>query len=168
MRIPPPADLPKYFTTFSVDAMFYHGARTAFASAKDAKEGIVEAEEQMVLLERDLDELREEFDIEEGSCDMPSGYYDALEPLALEMEGAEHTIVESDGPVLQQLSLVHILCVAALEAHINIRATGRLTGREWKAFERSAVDAKWLFFPRLLGVAGFDPGQEPFQGLDRL
>ena len=43
-----------------------------------------------------------------------------------------------------------------------------MSGRLWQSFERLSVAAKWLFFPELVGLVGFDPGAEPFQSFDRL
>jgi hypothetical protein len=84
------------------------------------------------------------------------------------MESFEYRVTEAHGPVLQQLALVHMLSAMCLEAHINIRADALLPRREWSAFERLQIDAKWMFLPKILGLRGFDVGAQPFQGFDAI
>jgi len=92
--------------------------------------------------------------------------YNKLEPLCTQIEGAEYQLGRAYGPMLYDLATAHILCVACAEAHINVQAQGRLHGRDWDAFERLPIDAKWIFLPKLLSLPGFDPGKAPFQGFD--
>ena len=84
----PPYDPPRLFTVFAVDAMFYSGARGALMAAERATKGIARANKQMFKLQMKLDALKESYD-NDDSPDGPSGYYDKLEPLAIQMENAE-------------------------------------------------------------------------------
>lgn len=43
-----------------------------------------------------------------------------------------------------------------------------LTGKHQALFERLPLEAKWLFLPKVLGLAGFGPSREPFQSFSRL
>lgn len=95
-------------------------------------------------------------------------HYDRLEPLAIQMDSVEYGVGTAYGMLLEHVGAVHILCAAALEAHVNIRGEQLLSGRHLRTFERLALDAKWLFLPPLCGLAGFGPGAQPFQGFDRL
>ena len=61
-----------------------------------------------------------------------------------------------------------MFCAASLEAHINIRAEQTLTGKSWDEFDKLAIAGKWLFYPRLVSVGSFDPGQKPFQDFQTL
>lgn len=150
----------EYETVFAADAMFFHSAKAALVKARAATKGVERAKRA---LQRHADRLRAASDVDDDGRHVN---YDEFESLAIAMESVEYQVTEAHGPVFQQLALVHILSATSLEAHINIRAETLLSGRSWKAFERLAVDAKWLFFPKVLGLAGFDPGTQPFQGLD--
>ena len=95
-------------------------------------------------------------------------HYERFEKLAIQMESVEYGVGTAYGLLLEHVGTIHMLCIATLEAHINIRGEDVLSERQWKTFERLSVDAKWLYFPSLRGVTAFDPGSEPFQGFDRL
>jgi len=112
--------------------------------------------------------LQQETTILERHKDDPDSSYNEHERLAITMESQEYEIGLAYGPFLQYLATVHILCATSLEAHINIRAKETLKGRFFRDFERISLEAKWLFLPKLLGIAGFEPGTEPFQGFARL
>jgi hypothetical protein len=70
--------------------------------------------------------------------------------------------------MIQNAASVHILCVACLEAHINMRAEATLQSKSFDEFDKLSVSGKWLFYPRLIGAGSYDPGQLPFQGLQAL
>jgi hypothetical protein len=94
--------------------------------------------------------------------------YDELEPVSIQMESADYQLGKAHAPLLKEVAIVNILCVACLEAHINDLAKEAFRGREARSFERLALEAKWLFFPRLIGCRGFEPGQQPFQGFAKM
>jgi hypothetical protein len=94
--------------------------------------------------------------------------YDELEPIYIQMEGAEFDIGSAYGPYMQHIALTHILCATAAEAHINVVAKGRLKGKFKDNFEKISLEGKWLFLPKILGKAGFDQGAEPFQSFSKL
>jgi hypothetical protein len=161
----PPGPEPKWSTTFAVDAMFYSAARKARERGERAVKGIQRAAKRVFVCEMKMAAIRERA---ENRGEDSYNYYDDLEPLAIQIENLEFEVVEAHGPVLREFAQAHILCAASLEAHINIRAEMLLQKRAWVAFERLAVDAKWLFLPRLRGLPGFDVGAEPFQSFERL
>jgi hypothetical protein len=49
-----------------------------------------------------------------------------------------------------------------------MRAGATLQGRSFDEFDKLSVSGKWLFYPRLIGVGSYDPGQQPFQGFQVL
>jgi hypothetical protein len=161
----PPGPPPNYSTMFSVDAMFYSAARKARERADRAVAAIRRAEKKVFTCQMKMARIRER--AEERGEDAYR-YYDEFEPLAIQMESLEASVVEAHGPVLRELAQAHILCAASLEAHINIRAENLLSKRSWTAFEKMGIDAKWLCLPKLQDLAGFDVGAQPFQGFDRL
>lgn len=163
--VPPSGPPLEYFTIFAVDAMFYSAARKARERADVATKGIARAEKKVFRCRWKMDELRQR--AEDEGKDL-TAYYDKFEPLAISMERLEFGVVEAHGPVLRELAIAQIMSAQSLEAHINVRGEANLTGREWAAFERMPLDAKWLFLPGKLGLSGFDVGAEPFQSFDRL
>jgi hypothetical protein len=154
-----------WFTTLAVDAMCYHMARQLRSQAASSLRDIARAEEAVEVHKSRIASLNAQ--LEEGEIDEAT-HYDLVEPLAIEMDNVEYRVGVAYGLLIEHVGAVHVLCASSLEAHINIRADRLLTGRNLKAFERLQLEAKWLFLPRLLGLAGFDPGIEPFQGFDRL
>jgi len=159
---------PEYETVFAADLMFFQSAKAALEKARTATKRIVRANMRHFRHMEKLEAARVRMDDLDHRGDRPKGSYDDFESLAISAESIESETTGAYGPLFQQLALVHILSAIALEAHINIRAESRLEGRFWRAFERLNVDAKWLLLPKVLGLPGFDPGAEPFQGFDRL
>jgi hypothetical protein len=43
-----------------------------------------------------------------------------------------------------------------------------LAFKDRQQFERFSLEAKWVFFPKILGYSGFDQGRQPFQGFTQL
>jgi hypothetical protein len=158
---------PTMMSILAVDALYYHAARKACSQAVACMRRIERAEGRIATLQRKIDALTHTPE-GEGDSQLALRNYTALEPLCFQMEGAEYQLGEAYGPMLQNVALVHILSASSAEAHINIKAQGRLHGRDWDAFERLSVDAKWLFLPKLLGLPGFESGRQPFQGFDSL
>ena len=149
-----------YTTELKIDAVYFHAARRAHQEAIDAQTGIEAARTHWSSLDEEWDRI-------EASEPDPARQYDLLEPVAVQMEHADYQIGEAYGPYIKAIATVHILSTAALEAHINAVAKERLSGVDYNHMERLALEAKWLFLPRLLGVTPFDPGRQPFQGFSR-
>lgn len=145
--------------------MFYSAARKARERGDRAVKGIARAEKKVFACRMKMARLRERA---EERDEPDHSYYDEFEPLAIQMESLEFGVVEAHGPLLRELAQVHILCAASLEAHINIHAEAMLGKRAWAGFEKMGIDAKWLFLPKIHGLAGFDVGAEPFQSFDQL
>jgi hypothetical protein len=166
MLIPPfgPSNQTKFVTVFAADAMFFQSAKNALMKASAARKGIARAERRLLRHQAKMDAISESAKEEGWNNDLYSGF----EPLAIQMENYEYSLTEAHGPVLQQLALVQTLSAMCLEAHINTRAEALLPGREWSAFERLPLDAKWMFLPKVLGLPGFNVGVQPFQGFDAI
>lgn len=149
-------------TTLSIDAMYFHSAKGCYKAAKVTLKNIGKARKA-------FSDLRcEEADIL-GRHDGDSyKAYDELEPIYIQMDGAEYNIGVAYGPYLQNIALTHILCVTSLEAHINLIAKGHLKGKLWGNFEKISIEGKWLFLPKIIGKTTFDQGTEPFQSFGKL
>ena len=163
--IPALGPAPKWFTTLEVDAMYFHMARQLRVRAATSPRRIERAERRLAAHQAKMDSMNQLLANNEIDC---ATHYDRFEPLAIQMESFEYRVGTAYGLLLERVGAIQMLCVATLEAHINIRGEEVLPKRQWKTFERLSVDAKWMYFPLLRDVTGFDPGSEPFQGFDRL
>lgn len=94
--------------------------------------------------------------------------YTELEPIYIQMDGASESAGFAYSPLLEAAASAHILCAAALEGHINSRASELLVGKMQHKFEFLDLEFKWLLLPKLLGKEGFDVGAQPFQGFAKL
>jgi hypothetical protein len=79
------------------------------------------------------------------------------------MESADYDIGEAHGPLVTEAATVHILCCAALEAHVNSVARSALSGHDYEVFEKWPPQTKWEYLPRLCGWGTFEIGGSPFQ-----
>ena len=154
---------PKLSTTFAVDAMFYSAARKARERANIARKGVARANKEIFQRQERMDSIKQR--AEDRNEDVP---YAEWERYGITMESLEFSVVEAHGLVLRELAIAQIMSAQSLEAHINTRGKTLLTNREWEAFERMPLDAKWLFLPDELGKPRFTVGAEPFQSFDRL
>lgn len=145
-----------------VDAMYLNAAEQAFERAVKGESAIEAAVRRVERLNQHLKRMLEKHN---GSS---HAAYEELEPISIQLESAEYDLGAAHAPVLQALALVHILAAASLEAHINGRAVERLSGKHFELFEKFSLEAKWITLPKLLGLAGFDVGIEPFQSFSRL
>ncbi|KKL50287.1 hypothetical protein LCGC14_2307010, partial [marine sediment metagenome] len=119
--------------------------------------------------EKNWESLDQEFEnVQSKHDDDIHSAYEELEPIAIDLENAHYLIGEAYAPLLKEIAVVHILCTATLEAHINSVAKDMLQGKEQNLFQRLSLEAKWLFLPKLLGFSGFNPVCEPFQSFARL
>lgn len=156
--------MPTPTTFLLVDAMYFHAAMQNLAYAVGHQQEIDSVEAKLRQLEYEIDEV--EVEDEYGNTDADK--YKHFERLAIQIEDAEYDVGVAYGPYLQALAITHILCAASLESHINIRAKELLDGKAQHHFERISHEAKWLFLPHLIGLSGFDPGQQPYQGFSKL
>lgn len=142
-----------------LDAMYYHIALESFRKAEEYWEQVDSLLGQFRCLWQSWDEIvkRYEYDYTAAA--------DELEPLAITMESMEGEITYSLGPFLQAATQTHVFSAAALESHINVRASEHLPHRLFEEFDRLSLEGKWLMLPRILGVEGFDPGRQPFQDM---
>ena len=158
-KIPTP---PSWFTTLSIDAMYFHAAKKCCEAAKASLNDIGKARKVFVALRIKEAKILERYDGDSGEA------YDDLEPVYIQMEGAEHGLGAAYGPYFQNIALTHILCATVAEAHINIIAKERLEGKFRDNFERISIEGKWLFLPKISGNATFVQGAEPFQSFSKL
>lgn len=148
--------------TLTLDAMCYQAAQRNYIAARQCVPTIKKAETEFDRL------VEKETKILEAHSGQLDECYDELETLAIMLEGREYDVSSAYAPFLEHLATVHILCVTALEAHINTQAKELLEQSLFGALERISLKAKWLLLPRLLGLPGFSRGAEPFQSLTRL
>ena len=153
---------PINITALTLDAMYYHAALKSMQRAREA-----EPEVQKALLDFEPLRVKSEAILQRHGGNALRAY-DQLESLYIQMDGTNERIGFAYSPLLEALALTHILCAAALESHINARASELLSGKMYKKFDRIDLEFKWLLLPKLLGKAGFDLDAEPFQGFNRL
>lgn len=148
------APLLDWYTTLRVDAMYFRAACEQKRTAESLQPAIESALEAVRDLQHKIDVVRSD--------------YDALEPLAIQLEGREYDLALAYAPMLAAVGAVHVLAASAAEAHINDSAESHLPRKAWERFERIATESKWLFLPQILGCGSFDVGAEPYQGLTKL
>jgi len=158
-EIPP---FPTWFAALQIDEMYFHAAKSCCENASSAIVNIENAKKTFTGLRNEEAEILERYDGDSWKAG------DELETICIQMEGAEYDIGAAYGPYLQSIALTHILCVTAAEAHINLIAKARLSGKIRDNFERISIEGKWLFLPKILGNTTFDQGAEPFQGFSKL
>jgi len=155
--------LSQWYTSFSVDAMYFHMALENVEQAKRAKVRVDSMNKQISKLEKKEEEI-----IKRYNGDVFTAYSE-LEPIAIAIVDNLHLrLEEAYKPYLEALSLIYLLGVASLEAHINIRAENTLTGTHLEHFDKLSLEGKWLFYPKITGKSGFDPGREPFQSFSKI
>lgn len=152
--------------TLQTDAMYFSAAKQSLQTAIDlepqTKEALayqseLEDEERRILSRYGDDKMRAYNETNE------------MESVAICMEGAAYSIAVAYAPMLQELAAVHMFSIACLEAHINIVASRRLTGRMFEEFDHLRLTGKWQLAPSLLGGRDFfDAGTEPFQSFAKL
>jgi len=144
------------------DAMYFHAARQAHVRAENCLKDIEKARELWTSIDQEWERILSNFDGDAISA------YDELEPIGIQLEDAHYLIGEAHAPLLKEIAVVHILCTAALETHIDSVAKEILSGKKKDLFRRLSLEAKWLFLPKISGLSGFDPGSEPFQSFSSL
>jgi hypothetical protein len=145
-------------TELLIDALYLHAARQACVRASKTEEGIRHAQtrwEALVKQERAV--------LSRYSGDRIAAY-DELESVCIQMESADYEVGKAHAPLFEEAAAVHILCCAALEAHINAVARSSLGRREYDLFERLSLETKWQFLPMLCDWGRFDRGGSPYQG----
>lgn len=159
---PEEMDLKPWETCLVVDALYFHAARQALERAKGATKGIEKAERRWKALEAKEARILDKH----GGDSYAAG--DELESIYIQMDGAEYALGEAHAPLLKETAVVHMLCAASLEAHVNAIAGESLSAKEKGIFERLALDAKWLLLPRVLGCSVFEADRQPFQRFAKL
>ena len=149
-------------TYMQTDAMYFHAARQAHVRAENCLKEIENAQKLWTSLDQEWERILSNHDGDLHSA------YDELEPIAMQLEDAHYGIGEAHAPMIKEIAVVHILCIATLEAHIDSVAKEILSGKKQYLFRRLSLEAKWLFLPKIIGLSGFDPGREPFQSFSRL
>ena len=151
-----------WFTVLRVDGMHYSAACRNLANAEKQFAKVEQArahvEETQALIDRLLEQQTE----------TGRSQGERIEQLAIRIESEESELAAAYAPYLEALASVHILSASSLEAHINDLAEPRMCGKAWAEFERLSLEAKWLFFPRIVGCSDLDPGHDALQGLSRL
>jgi hypothetical protein len=149
-------------THLRIDALYFHAARQSHNRALSSQKKIKKAENYW----KSLEEYEEEI-LAKHNGDSYSAY-DELEPIYIQFEGAHYQIGAAHAFLFKEVATVHILSAAALEAHMNLIAKEILKGKNLEQFEKISLEGKWLFSPKILGLTGFEPGDQPFQRFSKL
>jgi hypothetical protein len=110
----------------------------------------------------------EEITRREAKYENRADAYDEIESLVIKLDRDWEEFEHDAQSFIQCGASVHILCVASLEAHINMRAEESLPKKKFTEFDKLSTVGKWLFYPQIASVGAFDPGSEPFQGFQQL
>ena len=153
---------PTLHTHFAVDAMYFQAAQSSFEQGVQAERKVDRARHKHEVL---IDRAAAIRDAHHGD---EVGAYDELEPIYIRMESTAYNVGAAWAPALRAFSITHICCAAALESHVNIRAEDLLAGFLLKKFNKLDIESKWVLLPKMLGLEGFDVGDQPFQGLTQL
>lgn len=142
----------------SLDAVY-------FASAKHFLDSLDMVEKDYLHYRNAIEEaIRELEEIENRYADdEPGAGYDEMEPYCTKLDRDFQSLEVAAYPFIRTIATTHFLCLACLEAHINIKAEPFLTGYSFDEFDKLSISGKWLFYPKLIGTSSFDPGAEPFQ-----
>ena len=116
-------------TVLILDAMYYHAAIKCLQRAREAEPAVQEALEHFEKLRAESEVVLEKYD-----GDALEGYSE-LETLYIQMDGASERAGFAYSPLLEAVASAHILCAAALEGHINARASELLIGKMQRKFE---------------------------------
>lgn len=144
-------------TRLSLEALYYYSASFHFKKAKNSLPELQKALKRYSKLEEEEKLLK----IKKAD--------DKLESIAIQIIDYINPLIESlYKPLLEGVALTHILCLASLEAHINILAKNNLSGKILKNFDYLSVESKWLYLPLLSGMSTFNPGMQPFQDFSDL
>jgi hypothetical protein len=154
--------LDSWETHLEVDAMYFHAARQANENAKRKIADVQSVENRFIALDKKYESI-----LEKHGNDFHSAC-DDIEPIAIQLSGANDELGFVYGPFIKEVAVVHILSAASLEAHINVFAESFLKGQDLKDFQDFKLSSKWLFLPRLAGLTGFKRNKMPFQGLSKL
>lgn len=140
-----------------IDAMYYHSAQVAMLETRRSNLRSM----KFILSAEDAD--IEEIPLSQNTF---SGEGAQRDPALEFIKTESHTRIHST--FVQRVAHVHLFSAFSLEAHINIRAVDHLSGQHLESFDKLSLDGKWLFFPRLIGLKGFEPGAIPYQHFSRL
>lgn len=153
-----PERFPTWKTRLSLETLYYYSASFHFEKARNSLPKLQKALKQFRELEKEEKRLKEK-----------NADYSKLESIAIQIVDNANPLVESSyKPFLEGVALTHILCVASLEAHINVIAKDILSGKILENFDQLSIEGKWLYLPLLSGVSSFNPGIQPFQDFSAL
>jgi len=158
-------------SVFMVDAMYYHAAQQSYDRALKHTGRIDRARRALHKMDvqwTELQEKRREIEAADEYSPRLAEISVKQERLAIQMESVESNVGEAYAPYLQAFAITHILCVAALESHINIGAAELLPENALPNFLNRPIRNKWLDLLKELGKAGFDRNVQPYKGFDTL
>lgn len=141
-----------------------------FASAKHFLETLDSVEKAYLFYRNEIGEgIRklEKIESRYAGAELDAGY-DESEPHCIKLDRDFQSLEAEAYPFIRTVATIHFLCLACLEAHINIKAERLLTGYSFDEFDKLSIAGKWLFYPKLIGTSLFDPGAEPFQSFRKL
>lgn len=157
-----PVHMQPFRVTLAIDALYLNAARQAVARAESSRRNVAEARRSLILLEREEAELREV--AESGSTDAR----DALHDLAIQIvNGAQPELEHAYAPYLEDLAVVHVTAVAAVEAHLNALGKDLLGKTLYAIYERLSIEGKWLFLPSLCGGRELKPSDHRYAMLSK-
>jgi hypothetical protein len=143
--------------TLALDAAYFHQAKEMVAAVE-------EADKEFAKWSKFLADANDEAAI----LDEDPSRQDELHNLCVTIDRHWQSVDISATSLIRGVAVIHMLCAASVEAHINMRAEQTIHGKHWEEFDKLAVTGKWLFYPTLVSRQSFNPGTQPFQGLQTL
>ncbi len=143
--------------TLSLDAVYFHQAKERIAVAEKADKEF----DKWAKILSDANDKASEMD---GDPSREGELHDLCVTIDRHWQSVDCAATD----LIREVAVIHMLCAASVEAHINMRAEQALVGRKFEEFDKLAITGKWLFYPSLVSKPTFDPGQQPFQGLQTL
>jgi hypothetical protein len=149
------------FATLAIDGIYYLEASDQLRRIREIAPEFVQWQRTIAETNEEIDKIfdaaktREEQEEAESLCIKIDRDWQSFDPVAKKL--------------IQSSVVCQILCVACLEAHINVRAEETLQGKNFEEFDNLSIVGKWLFYSTLLRLKNsFDHGAEPFQSFQAL
>lgn len=139
-----------------------------YCEALQRREAALKLEPEYIRWEKIIKSGQRKIAKRESKYKNPMDAYDEVEHLVTKLGRDWEDFLSVAKAFIQNAASVHIMCSACLEAHINMRAEERLSGKLFNEFDKLSAGGKWLFYPKIVGAGSFDPGKEPFQSLQKL
>lgn len=146
-----------------LDAIYYHSTLTNLELAR----------KEYIPLQKVIKNI---YDVDmkikniEAKYENPIDAYDEVEIFCIQLDSLYSEMSDKYKPVIERISLVHVLTSLCLEAYINLLGKEKLNPKSiFEYFDSLTIEGKWYLFPIIMRKnKTFDKGSEPFQSFIKL